>query len=263
MAARAGLWLIAAAVIALAVFLGLRAWSGDERAGMTATPCAANGGPASGSASDDWARLCAYRRANAELLEEGAAPEIVMIGDSITAFWPDGDKSIVNRGIAGQTSAQVLLRFRQDAVALRPRIVHILVGINDVAGNSGQVSPDMFANNVAAMVEQAEAHDISVIVGTIPPARAFEWAPDADPGHWVPILNRWLTRHASDNGLILADYHTVLTDKQGRIREKLFRDGLHPNNEGYAAMTRVLEAAIEQAKTRRAKSSPISPRSGV
>lgn len=241
--------LIAGALLALA---GLLVWQlkNDDptnHVGMRETPCAENGGPVTGKGRDDWARLCAYRKLNSQLLESGEKPALVMIGDSITAYWPIDGKIIVNRGIGGQTSAQVMLRFQQDAVALKPQAVHILVGINDIAGNAGPVSPDMVKDNIRAMVEMAQAHDIAVILGTVTPARGYPWKPRIDAGPWIDILNRWIARYAREEDIVLADYHAALTGKDGKIREDLFRDSVHPNEAGYGAMIPVLLKALDKA----------------
>lgn len=241
--------LIAGALLALAALLVWQ-WRNDkpaDRIGMTETPCAENGGPVTGKLRDDWPRLCAYRKLNEQLRESGEKPAVVMIGDSITVHWQIGNKAIVNRGIGGQTSAQLMLRFQQDAAALKPQAVHILVGINDIAGNAGPVSPDMVEDNIRAMVEMAQAQGIAVILGTVTPARGHPWKPRIDPDPWIGILNRWITQYAEEKNLVLADYHAALTGGDGKIRGELFYDSVHPNEAGYAVMEPVLFEALDRA----------------
>lgn len=264
MRARTRIFLLAGTLLMLAALLVIRKWSVDVPPGMTDRPCSANGGPVTGDPKDDWARLCGYRLANAEMLKSDTRPGVVMIGDSITARSPFATRNIVNRGIAGQTSAQVMARFQQDAIALKPQVIHILVGINDVSGNAGPVSPDMFKDNIRAMVDMAEAHGITVILGTIPPARGFFWKPEVKPGFWVPMLNAWLAQYAREKGLILADYHAALSTSDGRIRQNYFtEDGVHPNAAGYAAMKPVLLDAVERADEAKKISSPPRARSAL
>lgn len=215
--------------------------------GMSENPCNAERLPVSGMPEDDWGQLCVFRAENRQLLEKRSFPEVVMIGDSITARWPTAGRDVANRGIGGQVSAQVLLRFRQDAIGLRPSVIHILVGINDISGLRGPQSPDMVRNDIAAMVELARANAIPVVIGTIGPARDVASRPQVDRRKWVPAINGWLRRFAQSEGVIIADYHAVLSRKDGSMRSELFADTVHPNEKGYAAMAPVLRAAIEQA----------------
>lgn len=263
MSARLRIISLVAALVAALAFLALHGWKKDDSDGMTATPCAENGRPITGDPADDWAQLCAYRRANERLLERGEHPKIVMIGDSITAQWPMPGREFLNRGIGGQTSSQMLLRFQQDVIALRPRVIHILAGINDVSGNTGPVSPDMFQNNIRAMVEMAQAHDIDVILGTIGPARDYDWRPRVRRAHWVLILNDWLLNYAREQDLVVADYHAVLSHGDGSLRDDLLPDGLHPNDKGYAAMNKVLLDAVARSGGRDAISDRHEARSGL
>ncbi|MCB2060394.1 MAG: GDSL-type esterase/lipase family protein [Novosphingobium sp.] len=243
-------------VLALAVALGLAVvlwradwFDSDEPIGMTQAPCAPEGVPVTRKREDDWAGLCHYQAHNARIAAEAEQPQAVLIGDSITQAWPGLEThgnagAPVNRGIAGQTSAQVLLRFQQDAIALRPKAIHILVGTNDVAGVTGPNSPAMYQANIRAMVDMARAKGIPVILGTIPPAESYPWEPGLSPGNWVQVLNRWIRDFASERGLILADYYSVLSTQDGGIDPELYGDGVHPNLQGYAAMQAVLDEAL-------------------
>jgi lysophospholipase L1-like esterase len=200
----------------------------------------------------DWAGLCRYRAANAA--RPPGSTRVVFLGDSITENWLLADPAyfsadIVNRGIGGQTSAQMLVRFRADVVALRPAVVHILAGTNDVAGNNGPVSPRDFQNNIESMVEIAKANGIRVILGSIPPAAAFNWQPALHPAPRIVALNVWLREYAARNGLGYVDYHQALRGTADELKAALGNDGVHPNRDGYAVMRRLAEAAVS-ASTR-------------
>lgn len=193
----------------------------------------------------DWAGLCRFQAANAAL-EPGKA-KVVFIGDSITENWLLADPGyfagpLVNRGISAQTSAQMLLRFRADVVALRPDAVHILAGTNDVAGNNGPLRPEDFQNNIESMVELAQAHDIRVILGSIPPSAAFNWRPALQPAPRIAALNEWLRAYAKRKNLVFIDYHSALKAQDAALDPALGNDGVHPNRAGYSIMRRLAEA---------------------
>jgi lysophospholipase L1-like esterase len=197
----------------------------------------------------DFADLCRYKSDNAAL--NGAQPTAVFMGDSITEAWGVGDASlfthgVVDRGISGQTSPQMLGRFYQDVVALRPKVVHIMAGTNDVAGNTGPSSPDDFKNNIRAMVDLASAHHIQVILASILPAEGFPWRPDIQPVEQIRQLNAWLRQLAEQRKLIYADYYASLATPSGAFRPELSNDGVHPNSDGYAAMRPIAEAALRK-----------------
>lgn len=224
-----------------------------EPVGMTESPCTSGGVPVTQVSGHDWAGLCYYRAQNAELRKTGVRPRVAMIGDSITQAWPglyQPAGPFVGRGIPGQASGQVLLRFRQDAVDLRPQVIHLLVGINDVSGVAGPNAPDMYKANILDMLDIAGAAEIPVVIGTIPPARDFYWQPGLSPGSWVPQLNDWIRNTADQRGLVVADYYAVLANPDGSIREGLYKDGAHPSAAGYAAMRLVLFAALGQTLAR-------------
>lgn len=194
----------------------------------------------------DWADLCRYRADNARLREGPAsARRMVLIGDSITELWALDDPvlfsgGIVGRGISGQTSPQILLRFQADVVALQPGVVHILAGTNDIAGNTGPTSADQYRDNIRAMVTLARSNGIRVILGAIPPAGHFPWKPALKPAPQVVELNRWLESYAESEGLDFVDYHAALVDRDGAMNPAFAFDGVHPNREGYRVMTRLL-----------------------
>jgi lysophospholipase L1-like esterase len=204
----------------------------------------------------DWAGLCRYRAANAALAPGTA--RVVFIGDSITENWLLADPdyfagAVVNRGIGAQTSAQMLLRFRADVIALRPAVVHILAGTNDVAGNNGPIRPQDFQNNIESMVEISTANGIRVILGSIPPAATFSWQPTLRPAPLIDSLNIWLRQYAAAKGLGYVDYHAALRGPGGELRPALGNDGVHPNRAGYVEMRRLAEAAVAAELRREAR----------
>lgn len=197
----------------------------------------------------DWPRLCRFRADNDDLLARNVKPRIVFMGDSITENWLLGDPAFfnddhVNRGIGGQTTPQMLLRFRNDVVDLQPEFVHIMAGTNDVAGNTGPARVQDVKNNIMSMVELARANGIGVLLASIPPAEAFNWQPAVDPVADIRELNAWLSRYAADNALVYIDYFTPLAGPRGELRAALGNDGVHPNRDGYAIMRRVLETHL-------------------
>ncbi len=199
----------------------------------------------------DWGGLCQYRAANAEALAAPTPPRVVFMGDSITQNWgvadPDFFKNgILDRGISGQTSGQMLVRFRADVVALKPKIVHILAGTNDVAGNTGPESPQDFKNNIMSMVDLAEANGITVILGSIPPAAAFSWQPKVNPVPTIAKLNDWLRGYAAGKHIQYIDYFDALAGSKGELRPNLSNDGVHPNIDGFAIMRKLVEPKISE-----------------
>jgi len=215
--------------------------------------------PAQQAAADaqrarDWPGLCRYKAANAAI-RSAERPRAVLMGDSITDNWTRGDPSlftngIVGRGIGGQTSPQMLARFRQDVVALHPRVVHIMAGTNDIAGNTGPTTVQDYRSNILAMVDLARANDIAVVLAGIPPSRKLYWRGDLDPRASIRELNGWLRSVAFDNGYVFVDYATVLADAEGGLRADLGNDGVHPNRVGYARMRPLTETAIAEALER-------------
>jgi lysophospholipase L1-like esterase len=200
----------------------------------------------------DWPNLCKYKAENAQVIASGR-PDIVFMGDSITEGWRLIDPTmfndkIIDRGISGQTSPQMLVRFMQDVVSLRPRAVHILAGTNDVAGNTGPNAPDDYKNNIRAMAALAKANGIAVILGSILPANHFIWRPDLKPAPQIVALNTWLRDFAAENHLGYVDYYSALVDGQGGLRSALTPDGVHPNQDGYAVMRPLAQAAIRAAR---------------
>jgi lysophospholipase L1-like esterase len=203
-------------------------------------------------AKTDWGNLCRYRADNERLLAGPASGrQVVFMGDSITQAWPFADAAlfangVVNRGISGQTSPQMVLRFMSDVVALHPRVVHIMAGTNDLAGNTGPNSAADYKNNIITMVTLAKANGIRVILASIPPTAGFTWKPDVKPVLLAP-LNAWLKDYAAKQGLIFVDYAAVLRTPEGALKPEFTFDGVHPNYEGYAAMAPLTRAALAKA----------------
>jgi lysophospholipase L1-like esterase len=200
-------------------------------------------------AAQDWPALCRYRVANQSTLAASASPRLVFLGDSITENWMLADPrffegGIVNRGISGQTTPQMLVRFRADVITLKPAMVHILAGTNDVAGNTGPTRAQDFKDNIMSMAELARAHGIRVILGSIPPAAAFNWRPQLKPVPRIRELNAWLREYAAENRFDYIDYYTPLAGASGELKAELGNDGVHPNRAGYRIMRDLVEKKL-------------------
>lgn len=216
---------------------------------MVENPCA---GPR--NAANDWAALCKYQAADKQV---SGRPRAVFIGDSITEWWLPNSPAlfasgVVNRGIAGQTSPQMLVRFTQDVVRLRPRVVHIMAGTNDLAGNTGPTSAEEYANAIAAMTDIARANGIAVVIGSVLPAGGFPWRPEYRPAAQVEALNRWLRDFARARGFGYADYYAAMVGEGGAIKPGLASDGVHPTPAGYAVMEPIARATLAEAERRSA-----------
>jgi lysophospholipase L1-like esterase len=199
----------------------------------------------------DFANLCKYKQANAAQVS-GGAPDVVFMGDSITENWQLGDPTlfstrIVDRGVGGQTSPQMVLRFQQDVVALKPKVVHIMAGTNNVAGNTGPSSPEDYKNDIRAMVDMARRNNIAVVLASIPPAASFPWRADLQPSVQIPALNAWLRNYASQNSLVYADYYAALVADGGGMSADFTNDGVHPTTRGYAVMRPLFDQAVQKA----------------
>ena len=202
---------------------------------------------------NDWAQLCRYKAENAAVLHHMMGSRVVFMGDSITELWkfahPDFfGENYIDRGIGGQTTAQMLVRFRQDVISLKPTVVHILGGTNDIAGNGGPTTLEAIKNNIASMVDLATANDIRVVIGSVPPAGMFPWRPSVvEPAQHIVEMNEWLRRLAREKNLIYVDYHEPLADERDAMKQTFSNDGVHPNRDGYSVMEPLARRAIDQA----------------
>jgi lysophospholipase L1-like esterase len=200
----------------------------------------------------DWGNLCRYQKADRQVPQPVRAVFSAihhrMVADDRARLFAGG---IVDRGIAGQTSPQILLRFYQDVVRLRPRVVHIMCGTNDVAGNTGPTSPDEYAANILAMVDLARANGISVVLGSVLPSGGFNWRAGMKPAAQIAALNVWLKELARTRGLAYADYYSAMATPEGAMKPGLSSDGVHPNAAGYAVMEPIARAALAEAEKAR------------
>jgi len=202
--------------------------------------------------AQDWANLNKYQNENATLptLTSGQK-RIVFMGDSITEFWSVTNpyffagKPYVNRGISGQTTPQMLIRFRPDVIALKPDIVVIMAGINDIAGNTGPSTLEMIAGNIFSMAELAKANNIKVILCSVLPAYDFPWRTGLEPAEKVVTLNKMIKKYADANGILYLDYYAALVDERKGMNAAYSGDGVHPNKTGYEAMAPLVEMAIQ------------------
>ncbi len=203
---------------------------------------------------NDWANLNRYKAENSKLgLPSENESRIVFMGNSITEGWlqiyPEffEGKSYINRGISGQTTPQMLVRFRQDVINLKPKIVVILAGTNDIAGNTGPSTLEMIEDNIASMVEIAKANDIKPILCSVLPAYNYPWRPGLNPAEKIVKLNEWIKNYCEENHLIFVDYFTSMADNRNGLRKEYSEDGVHPNKTGYEVMSRTIEKAIDLA----------------
>ena len=204
----------------------------------------------------DWGGLDFYGRENAKLPPPGPRENrIVFIGDSITALWDFAEyfpgKPYINRGIAAQTTSQILLRFHQDALNLKPKIVIVLAGTNDIAGNTGPMTLDQIENNYASMTELARSSGVKIVFASVLPIHNYTKAshqyfakrqPDS-----IIALNHWLESYCDVNGIVFIDLYSALVDDKGMFKLSLSEDGLHPDAAGYKVLSPLVEAAIQKA----------------
>ncbi len=202
---------------------------------------------------DDWAQLNRYRASNAALPPVTPGEHrVVFMGDSITDAWGHGadffpGKPYINRGISGQTTPQMLVRFQQDVVHLNPSVVVILAGTNDIAGNTGPSTPQMIEDNFVSMADIAHQSGIKVVIASILPAAAYPWRPGIKPASEIREINEWLKNFCQRDGDVYLDYYSALTDAEGGMGPGLSKDGVHPTPKGYAIMAPLAEKAIADA----------------
>lgn len=203
---------------------------------------------------NDWAGLRRYRAANDSLGAPAAGERrVVFYGNSITDSWARHfpamfpGRPYVGRGISGQTTPQMLVRFHQDVIALKPAVVVILAGTNDIAGNTGPSTQAMIEDNLSAMTEIAKAHGIRVVLASVLPVHDYPWKPGLEPAPKIIALNAWMRRYAADAGATYLDYYSAMADARGGLPPALSGDGVHPNEAGYRVMAPLAEQAIADA----------------
>lgn len=204
--------------------------------------------------ASEFGGLHKYAAANQNLMPpEKNEKRVVFFGNSITEGWPHAHpeffagKPYLNRGISGQTTPQMLIRFRQDVVALQPAVVVILAGTNDIAGNTGPTTLEAIFGNIASMAEIAQANGIRVVISSVLPVADYPWAPGLEPAEKIVRLNAMLKEYATQNDCVYLDYHSAMKDGRGGLPAKLAYDGVHPTLEGYMAMELLVERAIGEA----------------
>lgn len=211
-----------------------------------------------GNLRDDYGDQYIYETANAQL--PPSPHRVVLFGDSITYLWGQSDPAFfarhpnwVNRGIAGQATRNMMVRFRQDVIELHPETVHVLAGVNDLRGMMGPTPPRQIEENVMTMVELAQLHHIRVVIGSVLPARKVR-------GGKVEQVNAWLRRYAAEQGITYVDYYDALQDGQNQFRKELTFDGEHPTREGFKVMEPLAEKAVASAPPAPVKAAaPVEP----
>lgn len=213
------------------------------------TPLAMQAQSDSARLRNDWASLRRYRAENAALPPAG--PErVVFMGNSITEAWAKlfpnlfPGKDYVGRGISGQTTPQMLVRFRQDVVALRPKVVLILAGTNDIAGNTGPSTVEMIEDNLASMAEIARANGIRVVLASILPVDDYPWKRGLDPAPKIMAINAWMKQYAAEHGAVYLDFHTPMQNERHGMKGDLAYDGVHPTEAGFRVMAPLAAQAI-------------------
>ena len=204
--------------------------------------------------SQDWFGFNRYKADNERIIASGNFPEVVFMGNSITDNWayfhPDffSNHNFCGRGISGQTSAQMLVRFNDDVIDLHPKAVVIMAGTNDVAHNEYWVSPERVVDNIVAMCNQAQANGIIPIISSIPPCSEFPWRKEIkNPGQTIDDINKSLKAYADANGIVYLDYHSALTDENLGLPKTLSDDGCHPLPDTYFTMEEMVLEAINIA----------------
>jgi lysophospholipase L1-like esterase len=204
--------------------------------------------------AQDWPNLNFYHAENAQLgLPQKGEKRVIFIGNSISQSWkvtrPEffSKNQYICRGISGQTTPQMLVRFRQDVINLRPKVVVILAGTNDIAGNTGPSTLDMIEDNLTSMAELANANDIRVVLSSVMPVYDYPWRRGLQPSEKIVTLNAWIKRYCEKKGFIYLDYFTPMADERHGMKAELTLDGVHANAEGYKVMEPLAQEAIKQA----------------
>ena len=211
-------------------------------------------GLTNGLKAQDWPNLAQFQEANAASEPPAETEErVVFMGNSITIGWINTHpeffegKPWINRGIGGQTTPQMLVRFRQDVINLKPKVVVILAGTNDIAGNTGPSSLEMIADNIKGMAELAHANGIKVILSSTLPAYDYPWKPGLEPAPKIIALNKMIKAYCDEKGHIYLDYFCAMVDNRNGLPKKYASDEVHPTKEGYSVMEPLVEDAIAKA----------------
>lgn len=203
--------------------------------------------------NNDWPNLGRYKEENLKIgLPATDENRVVFIGNSITEGWAQlssnffTDNHYVNRGISGQTTPQMLVRFRPDVVNLKPKVVVILAGTNDIAGNTGPSTLEMIEDNIASMVEIAKANYIKIVLCSVLPVYDYPWKPGLEPAQKIIDLNKWIKEYSINNEIIYVDYFTPMADQRNGLKKEYSEDGVHPNLAGYKIMESIVNQAIQE-----------------
>lgn len=206
------------------------------------------------ASAQDWPELNRFKEENNEIeLPKTNEDRVVFMGNSITEGWGNHypayfeNTNYINRGIGGQTTPQMLLRFRQDVLKLYPKVVVILAGTNDIAGNTGPATLEMIEDNLYSMAELAKAHNIEVVLCAVLPVFDYPWQTGLEPAEKIVELNRRIKNYANTHGFIYADYFTPMVDERNGLKAEYTEDGVHPTRAGYEVMAPISEEAITQA----------------
>ena len=203
--------------------------------------------------NQDWPDLKRYAQANREIIEHEAYPEVVFMGNSITEVWAGHNPEffrehrIAGRGISGQTTPQMLIRFTQDVLDLKPKVVVILAGTNDIAGNTGYASVKMITDNIRAMAQLAAVNDIRVVLCSVLPVYDYAWRPGLEPAEKIGQVNQWMKDFAAANQHTYVDYFTPMADERKGMKAAYSEDGVHPNEAGYRIMEPLVLEGISRA----------------
>ena len=201
----------------------------------------------------DWPELKRYREANHKIVDQADWPKVVFMGNSITEGWGNAHpeffekNSYLNRGIGGQTTPQMLIRFTPDVLDLNPEVVVILAGTNDIAANTGFSSVKMICDNIKAMAILAEQNNIKVVLSSILPVYDYPWRPGLEPVSKIEEINSWLQKYALENGHVYLDYFEALKNEKKGMKKIYSEDGVHPNAKAYSVMQPLVQQAIEKA----------------
>ena len=204
--------------------------------------------------TQDWANTSRFQEENAQLASPSKGePRVVFMGNSITEGWirtcPDffAGKPYVNRGISGQTTPQMLVRFRPDVINVKPALVLILAGTNDIAGNTGPSTLEMIMDNLISMAELAKANKIKVVLSSVLPAFDYPWKPGLQPAEKIVSLNKMIKDYADTHDIVYLDYFSSMVDERKGLKKEYSGDGVHPNEIGYKIMAPLAETAIKKA----------------